>query len=287
MYSDSGTFQQPHGNSKKRKEPYMRTFPSVMKKIKSIGSVSAPKEVVSKIQVMAGGAFNLSSASEVARDKTEVYNALRNISRPKSRNTGHPKSTDHHKLQMLPSQGDYIKSVEYVSNDNNKIKPRVFATTDSLMKWTGQFCSTSRKSSQLGIDMTYKCGPFYVTGGSFPHPSFVWKNDSYSHPTVVAFVLTHVKKEADDYKFVASKLKDQAKENCLIYGPDGEFALEKSLEEIFPIEDVVTGKTSIHLRCFDHVKTDIERFLSDRKVQISDRERIVKEVLGSEYRGTR
>ena len=27
MNSDSGTFQQPHGNPKKRKEPYMRTFP--------------------------------------------------------------------------------------------------------------------------------------------------------------------------------------------------------------------------------------------------------------------
>ena len=63
--------------------------------------------------------------------------------------------------------------------------------------------------------------------------------------------------------------------------------LEKSLEEIFPIEDVATGKTSVHLRCFDHVKTDIDTFLSDRKVQISDRERIVKEVHGSEYKGTR
>ena len=88
-------------------------------------------------------------------------------------------------------------------------------------------------------------------------------------------------------KFVASKLKNQAKENCLIYGSDREFALDKSLEQIFPIEDVVTGKTSIHLRCFDHVKTDIERFLSDRNVQISDRERIVKEFLESEYRDTR
>ena len=67
MNSNGGTFQQPHENSKKRREPYIRTFPSVMKKIKSIGSVSAPTEVVSKIQVMAGGAFNLSSASEVAR----------------------------------------------------------------------------------------------------------------------------------------------------------------------------------------------------------------------------
>ena len=186
---------------------------------------------------------------------------------------------------MLLSQGDYIKSVEYASNNNNKIKPRVFATTDSLMKWTVQFCLTSRKLSQLGIDMTYKCGPFYVTAGSFP--SFVWKNNSCSHPTVVAFVLTHVKKEGGYYKFVASKLKNQEKENCLFYGADEEFALEKSLEEISQIEDVITGKTSIHLRCFDHVKTDTEMVLSDRKVQISDRERIVNKILGSEYRGTR
>ena len=193
----------------------MRTFPSVMKKIKSIGSVPASEEVVSKIQVMKGGAFNLSSASKVARDRTQVYNALRNISRPKSRNTGHPKSTDHHKLQMLPSQGDYIKSVEYVSNDNNKIKPRVFATTDSLMKWTGQFCSTSRKSSQLGIGMTYKCGPFYITAGSFPHPSFVWKNNSYSHPTVVAFVSAHLEKEADIVNLLLQNLKTKRKKIAL------------------------------------------------------------------------
>ena len=79
----------------------------------------------------------------------------------------------------------------------------------------------------------------------------------FNFKKIIPFALIHVKKEAEDYKFVASKLKDQAKENCLIYGSDGEFALEKSLEEIFPIEDVVTGKTSIHLRCFDHVKTDI------------------------------
>ena len=168
---------------------------------------------------MEGGAFNLSSASEVARDRTQVYNTLRNISRPKSRNTGHPKSTDYHKLQMLLSQGDYIKSVEYVSNDNNKIKPRVFAKTDSLMKWTGQFCSTSRKSSQLGIDMTYKCGPFYITAGSFPHPSFVpsfvWKNNSYSHPTVVAFVSAHLKKEADIINLLLQNLKTKRKKIAL------------------------------------------------------------------------
>ena len=75
MNSDSGAFQQSDGNSKKRKEPYMRIFPSVLKKIKSIGSV--PKEVVSKIQAVAGEAFNLSSASEEARDRTLVCNALR------------------------------------------------------------------------------------------------------------------------------------------------------------------------------------------------------------------
>ena len=126
-----------------------------MKKIKSIRSVSAPKEVVSKIQVMSGGAFKSSSALEVARDRTQVCNALRNINSPKSRNTDHLKSADYHRLQILLSQGDYVKSVEYVGNVNNKIKPSVFATTDSLMKWTGQFCSTSSKSSQLSTDEIY------------------------------------------------------------------------------------------------------------------------------------
>ena len=72
----------------------MRTFLSVIKKIESIGSFSTPKEVVSKVQVVGGQAFDLFSDSEVARDRTQVYNALRNISRPKSRNTGHRKSTD-------------------------------------------------------------------------------------------------------------------------------------------------------------------------------------------------
>ena len=148
---------------------------------------------------------------------------------------------------MLLSHGDYIKSVEYVSNGNNKFKPHVLATTDSLMKWNGQFCSTSRKSSQIGVDMTYKFGPFYVPAGSFPHPSFVGKNNSYSHPTFVAFVSTHVKNKVDDYKFVASKLKDQPKENCIMYESDDEFALEKFVEEIFPIKDAVTEKISIHL----------------------------------------
>ena len=96
-----------------------------------------------------------------------------------------------------------------------------------------------------------------------------------------------MKKEADDHKFVASKLKDRVKENYLIYGSDGEFSLKKSVEETFPIEDIITGKTSIYLRCLDHVKTDIERFLSDRNVQISALEQIVKEIFGSEYRGAR
>ena len=63
-----------------------------------------------------------------------------------------------------------------------------------------------------------------------------------------------------------SKVKDQKKEKNLIYGFDVEFVPEKSLEEILLIKDVVTGKTGIHLRCFNHVQTDIERFLSDRKV---------------------
>ena len=76
----------------------------------------------------------------------------------------------------------------------------------------------------------------------------------------------HTLKSLGHYALKVSKVKDQKKEKNLIYGFDVEFVPEKSLEEIFLIKDVVTGKTGIHLRCFNHVQTDIERFLSDRKV---------------------
>ena len=51
MNSDSDTFQQAHGNYKKRKEPYMKTFPSVMKKINLLGQSQLQKKLLPKFRL--------------------------------------------------------------------------------------------------------------------------------------------------------------------------------------------------------------------------------------------
>ena len=50
----------------------------------------------------------------------------------------------------------------------------------------------------------------------------------------------------------------------MVYWTDGELAIKKVFEKEFPIEDVASVKQSVHLRCFTHVESDMEKFLSER-----------------------
>ena len=72
-----------HGNSKQRREPYSRTYLSVIKRIKKESEHFSSKNVVSNIRKQAGGAFEISSSFEVARDGMQIYNAVRNVDKPK------------------------------------------------------------------------------------------------------------------------------------------------------------------------------------------------------------
>ena len=62
-------------------------------------------------------------------------------------------------------------------------------------------------------------------------------------------------REVEDYQFLANSIKRFGKITSLIYGTDGEVALEKGFENVYPID----GIQNIHLRCFEHLKDDIEK----------------------------
>ena len=96
-----------------------------------------------------------------------------------------------------------------------------------------------------------------------------------------------VNKKYDDYKFLSDKIKLRADVKTLVYGTDGEPAMEKAMEDTFPIEDVAPGKASIHLRCFDHVRSDIKRYLQSKNVPANEIENICQQLLGSEINGKR
>ena len=106
--------------------------------------------------------------------------------------------------------------------------------------------------------MTYKLGPFYLTTVTFPNPMFAYKNNVNKHPTTLAAVMTSVSKETRDYEYLARSLKSEGIES-LMYGTDGECALESGFESVYPISES-TAHSNIHLRCFDHAKGSLREF---------------------------
>ena len=205
---------------------------------------------------------------------------MQKIERPKFRNTGPLKNTDFVKLQVMLRENDFVKYVEFTSPAPNVIKPRIFAGNDAHLAMVKQFCSASKPSAVLEIDMTYKCGNFYVT--VFALPLFVWSStsgESEKHPAIVVAIGISYKKEFDDYMFFSDKLKSYCKIETLVYGTDGEPAREDAMESNFPIEDTPPSKSSIHLRCFQHVRNDIPNFLQ-KTMPSNDANEICNQILG-------
>lgn len=278
-----------HGNAKVREEGYIRTKPSVISKIKLYAKETAPKHVVTKVQSEAGGVCNFQSVSDIPRNRKQVYNQASKIpNRIRSRGTGPQKAADFTPLIAKLQTNDFIKDVSFGLRHGKRkdTSPNTFAARDLHLKWLKTFCSGTNPKSQCGIDMTYNCGPFYLTTLTFPHPMFVMRDARHKHPTTLAAVMTSVSRETEDYEYLAGNLKRKGI-NTLTYGTDGETPLEMGFEKVFPIEGTSSSDTNIHLRCFDHVKTDMSIKLTSLKVSSSKQKEIIREAIGAEYQGKR
>ena len=93
----------------------------------------------------------------------------------RSRNTGPVVTPNFDRLIASMDTGKLIKNVDFsFCTKHGRIYPNTFAIIDNAVTWIKSFCNQESVSkSQLGIDMTYKVGPFYTTWLSFPHPFFL------------------------------------------------------------------------------------------------------------------
>ena len=282
-------FQKAHGNSKQRREPYNRTYPSVIKRIKKESEHFSPKNEVSNIQIQAGGVFEMTSPFEVARDRMQIYNATRNVDKPKHRNTGKPKAARLWETKYSFTERRFCERYSL----QIKSRERLLATIRVCYnRYTHELdrsiLSCRNPKAVLGVDMTYKSGLFYVIPVTMKHPMFVKKNDPLSHPGFVVALATSATKEYEDYKFLAEKISKFVTGEPIVYGTDGELAIGKAFEKEFPIEDVASAKQSVHLRCFAHVKTDMEKFLSEKKsLDGKSRNKVIADILGKEFDSVR
>ena len=87
---------------------------------------------------------------------------------------------------MMMEKSKFLRDVSLHTREQSsgtKLTPNTFASNDTQLHWIRTFCYGHSPKSQLGIDMTYNVGPFYLTAMIFPHPLFVHKNTN-KHPTV-------------------------------------------------------------------------------------------------------
>lgn len=229
------------------------------------------------------------SASDGPRDRSQLYNIKTKIKvKRKSRNTGPVVVPNFAKLIADMDAGDFVKNVDFsFRSKDQRIYPNTFAMTDTAVNWVRTFCSpSSRTKSQLGIDMTYKVGPFYTTCLSFPHPHLVHKHDGQTNPTLFVGMMTSTGRKEADYNYLANQMKSSGIKN-LVYGTDGELALEKGFEAVYPIETLNSCDKNIKLRCFNHVKDDILVQLKKDSLTGNLANDIVNEILGKEGNGLR
>ena len=111
---------------------------------------------------------------------------------------------------------------------------------------------------------------------------FVYKSNEQEHPTTLAAIMTSTSKENNDYQYMARCLKSEGVDS-LVYGMDGECAMEMGFEDVFPIKE---GQ-NVHLRCFDHVHSDMNHKLISIKVDDVQRKNILTDILGKEHDGIR
>ena len=283
----------PYGGSQRSSEPHVRTKPSVLEEIRKMGQKSSAKQIITEIEKKAGGVVSVVSPSDIPRDRQQVYNQLRRVEgRKKARSTGPSKAPDITKLLSLQQAGRFLRHVSLGSrakrDGGKRATASTFAATDYTLGWIKRYCQFgSSPAAVAGIDMTYKLGPFYLTTVTLPKPMFVYKGNKLGenkHPTTLAAVMTSVSKEKRDYEYLARSLKSEGIAS-LVYGTDGECALESGFESVYPIENSI--QKNIHLRCFDHAKGDILTKLKALNISETTTKNIQQEILGSEFGGKR
>lgn len=104
------TFQKAHGNRRLRIEPHVRTKPSLLNRMRSMGSSHSAKQTIQELEREAGGLSGFASPSEISRDRQQVYNQFKKVKgRVKSRSTGPSKAPEVTKLLAM-QQGCQVLS---------------------------------------------------------------------------------------------------------------------------------------------------------------------------------
>ena len=241
----------PHGNAKKDLCSFRRTQKSTLTQIKEMPY--RPKSVVANLHEEAGGMLSARSASELPRNRRQVYNNHHKVASSHGGGKVDPifELVQQCKVDNIAGGRGFIRSVNFESG------PCCVLASDNQLQNVVRFCTNPRASSVFGIDPTFNLGKFYVTLTTFTYTQVVNKTTSLS-PTFLGPVFVHTEKNYESFfHFFSTLLKLESKFNDIIaVGTDGEVAIVQALKANFH------GDT-VYLRCFIHMRDCIRRKLKE------------------------
>lgn len=264
----------PHGNSKSH-NPYIRTKPSTLHKLREVSQYLPPKHAVGEVSKSVGGVAGAYSIAELPRNRQQSSDCRRKLFLPSQ---SAPVADPLFPIMIMCKESEGVNSdpsLRFVRIVTNSPEPMAVLAFDWTLADLERFCSKPLNHTVLSVDPTFNLGSFHVTVTTYKHPMLEYKNKKGCHPVMLGPLFIHQRKAFSTYNFFFSQLIGLRPALCDLqcYGTDGEKALEEALCMQF--------RSGTHLRCFLHFRGNLESKLSDLGISKPDAQEFVKDVLGN------
>ena len=261
--------QKPHGNSKKS-EPFIRTAPSTLQKLKDCSKLQPPKQVIHDITKQKGGIIKAHAVGDIPRNRNQVYNINKNSD----------KGNDDALLSVMAmcKQSMGKDDDPFVRIVTSAPEPMSVLCTNSQLLDIERFCTDHITCCPLVIDPTFDLGDFHVTVSSYRNLLLTNRKTKKS-PVMLGPLLVHRRKLFSSYHFFASSLISlrPSLSRLRAFGTDGEECLYSAFSAEFP--------QAIHLRCFLHFRDNCKMKLQDMNVPTETITQIIQDIFGSLLKG--
>ena len=250
-----------------------------MTKLRETAQCLPPKFAVRKLCQDVGDVTGASSASQLPRSRQQAADCRRKLTYG-TNSAVMPKSADPLFPLMLmckESEGTKGQHENFVRMVANSPEPMAVLAFDWILDDLERFCTCEAKHTVLCVDPTFDLGSFHVTVMSYRHLMLGSRRGSErgKHPVMLGPLFIHQRKQFSSYHFFISQLVGlrPALQNIKAVGTDGEQALVSALATQF--------KSAIPLRCFLHVRGNLETKLSELKLPKAIIQEFIWDVFGN------
>ena len=269
----------PHGNSKKKKTPYVRTWESTKDQLKIVaGEMKAREAVHHAIEEGLGGLQSCVGLGQVPRDRQQVKDIARRKpvkkgSYPKNMSGAGRTSDPWYMLLNECKIQERDPKTAFVRDVRVGAEPFCVVGTNRQLNDLKRFCCNPLEYRPLTVDPTFDFGPYNVTPISYQHLMVLRREDG-NHPTMIGPVFLHEKKTQSTYSLFGGTLKSLEPDlkNLMAFGTDDEKALVGGFNESF---ERVT-----HLLCEIHVRKNIDTKLVSMDIRGEYKQSIMDDIFG-------